>query len=827
MAFKRSAVRFRLAPPIKTNTYPLRGTSALSTSHQTIMRKKLIGTLLFAGLLLTAACGGGGNNSPTTALQPAPTPEPTTPTPPEPIPAPDFNTSEYQLNYGLGAIHALNAYEDGLTGEGILVAIIDSGLDPTHPDLANNISPNSTDIIIGRDDLAHVVGDDDFDGQHGAIVSGVVAAEKNDFGAHGVAFEAQILAIRADNPDTCDDYNTNGCYFDNDLARAVDYAVANDSDIINLSLGGFLPNNEELVAAYDAAVAAGVIIIFAAGNAAFDSPMENSLYALTQGAGGQAIIVGATDSQNNIWVGSGEDPYLSAGSNKAGANAQGSFLVAPGADIYSACNPAWYCSDASGLTVALSGTSLAAPHVAGAAALLLQKFPNLSAAEVVEILMVTAQDLGDAGPDAVFGMGLIDLAAAIAPIGQISVSTNNGEEIPFDGGSIKVSAAFGDALTASPSAVGAFSNVLATDSYDRTYQVSLVHTLTTLPDQRFNISSRAQSRIYSRHHAFSAPGLGMVEIGYMERWGALDEEDLFSNFNRDSTSKPLNVSFKLQRELNPNTIISLHHGSALSEKFINIGNQSGASIFGGGDSFMRFANDGTGISLQRLISAQTRLTVLATYADYRPYQDSPELSRSLRAAQLDHQLNDRFGVFLRIGSIHEVGSTLNMVADGSYDAFGSATTIFATFNMAYQYEDWSFALGGSFGSTNTGKSDGAFFSDVSTLHSTDFSLVAKWHVPRPGHFLSFGVSQPLRVENGSVSITAPTARDMTTEAFSFTSQDLSLSPSGREIDLEIGHLFHGPGGFSLATNLVYRLNPGHSKTASQAVAFLCQLQFGF
>ena len=795
--------------------------------------KKLIGILLFACLVLTTACAGGGNSRATTVPQPIPALELVTPTSSEepevepPNSTSDFNTSEYQLNYGLGAIHALNAYEDGLTGEGILVAVIDSGLDPTHPDLANNISPNSADIIIGRDDLAHVIGDDDFDGQHGSIVSGVVAAEKNDFGAHGVAFEAQILAIRADNPDACDNHNTNGCYFDNDLARAVDYAVANGSDIINLSLGGFLPNNEELVAAYDAAVAAGVIIIFAAGNAAFDSPMENSLYALTQGAGGQAIIVGATDSQNNIWIGSGEDPFLSAGSNKAGSNAQGSFLVAPGSDIHSACNPAWYCSDASDLTVALSGTSLAAPHVAGAAALLLQKFPNLSASDVVEILMVTAQDLGDAGPDAVFGMGLIDLAAAIAPIGQMSVSTNNGEEIPFDAGSIKVSAAFGDALTANSSEVGAFSNVLATDSYDRTYQVSLAHTLTTLPDHRFNISSRAQNRIYSRHHAFSAPGLGMVEIGYTQRWDAFDEEDLFSNFNRDSTLKPLNVSFKLQRQLNPNTIISLHHGAALSEEFISIGNQSGASIFGGGDSFMRFADDGTGISLQRLVSPQTQLSVLATYADYRSYQDSPGLSRSLGAAQLDHQLSDQFGVFLRIGSIHEVGSTLNMVADGSYDAFGSATTIFSTVNMAYQYEDWSFTLSGSFGSTNTSKSNGTFFSDVSTLHSTAFSLVARGHVSRPGHFLSFGVSQPLRVENGAVSITAPTARDMTTEAFSFTSQDLSLSPSGREIDLEIGHLFRGSGGLSLATNLVYRLNPGHSATASQTVAFLCQLQFGF
>jgi subtilisin family serine protease len=776
---------------------------------------------LLASLTLVAACGGGGGTAspqpapapPTApAPEPEPEPEPEPPAPPPPPPPPNFNTSEYRQNYGLGAINAIDAYDDGLTGDGITVAVIDSGIDPNHIDMANNISPNSTDIILGRDDLA---GGD----VHGTTVASVVASEKNNFGTQGVAFEAEILAIRADHPDACDDDGSCG-FFDNDLARAMDYAVANGADVINLSLAGDAPNSNVLDDALDAAVAAGVIIIFASGNDDAATPSTSTLYALTDGAGGQTLIVGATDEQDNIWFYDPADPLEdTAGTNKAGPNAQGVFLVAPGDEIWSAC-------DSEGCWVS-SGTSVAAPHVAGAAAILLQKFPNLTPAEVVEILLLSAQDLGDAGPDAVFGMGLIDLAAAIAPIGPMSVATSNGGSMPLNDGSIKVSAAFGDAMTTSPSAASVFGNILATDSYDRTYEVNFGNTLTAIPNRRFDLASRAQSRIYSRQYAVAAPGLGMVEFSYRQRWGAFDEEDLFPNFNRDSASKPLNVSFSLRRQLNKTTMMSLHHGAALSDGFINIANQSGASTFAQADAFMRFGDNGTGFSLQRLLSRKTQLTVMATYADYEPLEQGPELTRSLGAVQIDHQLGEGLGISLRVGSIHEVGSTLNMIADGTYDAFGKATTIFTTLNAAYHREDWSFSLSASYGSTNTGEASGAFFTEVSTLRSTAFSLIARWRTPRPGHFLSFCISQPLRVENGSVMVTAPTVRDLSTEVFSFSSRELSLSPSGREIDVEIGHLFHGRRGVSLATNVVYRMNPGHSAANGGAVAFLSHLQFGF
>ena len=154
--------------------------------------------------------------------------------------------------------------------------------------------------------------------------------------------------------------------------------------------------------------------------------------------------------------------------------------MAPGASIVSGCDGATCWTT--------SGTSVAAPHVSGAAALLLEEFPNLSAAEVVQILMTTALDLGEEGPDPIFGMGLVDLAAAIAPIGDMEMATSGGATMSLNEGGIKISAAFGDALTTSPTAQATFSNILAADSYDRTYTVNFSDILTAIPNQRFDLA---------------------------------------------------------------------------------------------------------------------------------------------------------------------------------------------------------------------------------------------------------------------------------------------------------------------------------------------------
>ena len=201
-----------------------------------------------SGLLL-ASCGGGGTAAPTTS-------PPAQPSQPDPDPVVDYNTPEYRRNYGLAAVNSVTAYEAGLSGQGVTVAVVDTGIDLKQEDLDANLSPLSIDITSNT-----------FEGVqdpygHGTWVAGIVAAEKNDSGMHGVAFNATLMAVRADNHSDC----TDGCTFaDNDVARGINYAVNKGARVINLSLGSdqqIIPGSL-LADALTNAVDAGVVVVVA------------------------------------------------------------------------------------------------------------------------------------------------------------------------------------------------------------------------------------------------------------------------------------------------------------------------------------------------------------------------------------------------------------------------------------------------------------------------------------------------------------------------------------------------------------------------------------
>ena len=111
------------------------------------------------------------------------------------------------------------------------MAVIDSGFDPTHDDLAGKFDPASTDLISGNN-RGSIDGPDN----HGAQVAAVIVARKNNRGMHGVAFGATVLAIRIDSGNSCQ--NGDCSFFVSDIATAIIYAVNNGADIINISLGG-------------------------------------------------------------------------------------------------------------------------------------------------------------------------------------------------------------------------------------------------------------------------------------------------------------------------------------------------------------------------------------------------------------------------------------------------------------------------------------------------------------------------------------------------------------------------------------------------------------
>ncbi|MEG3894731.1 MULTISPECIES: S8 family serine peptidase [unclassified Microcoleus] len=301
---------------------------------------------------------------------------------------PDLGGDEW----GRDLIKAPEVWAQGLTGDGIVVAVIDSGVDYNHPDLTGNIWSNAGETgvdAIGRNKASNGVDDDnngfvddfrgwDFvnsdndpmdDNNHGTHISGLVAAKKDGVGITGTAPTAKIMPLKI--------LDEAGVGKIRDEINAINYAVANGAKIINVSLGGLQLNDQELNA-IRAAEAKGAIVISAAGNDARPQVDYPARF-----AGEVGIAVGAV-TRNRLFA-----DY----SNRAGTEAI-NYFVAPGGDGGRADSGDVYS------TVPLSepgipyryfaGTSMAVPHVAGVIALMLQANPNLTPAQIKRILAETA-----------------------------------------------------------------------------------------------------------------------------------------------------------------------------------------------------------------------------------------------------------------------------------------------------------------------------------------------------------------------------------------------------------------------------------------------------
>jgi subtilisin family serine protease len=270
--------------------------------------------------------------------------------------------------YTLIKMH-LNEAHQTTQGEKALVAIIDSGIDETHPDIAGS--------VIDRFDA---VGGTMQPHAHGTAIAGAISAH----GALvGTAPHANILAIRAF------DGNTSKPGADGTTAHIVEglnWAYEHHAQIVNMSFAGAF--DPLLALAINTAHQRGMIIVAAAGN---EGPKAAPCY---PAADDNVIAVTATDRDDRVFSGSNRGTYIS--------------LAAPGTDIISAAPSNSYQFS--------TGTSIAAAHISGVIALLLSEKPDLSSDKVREVLQETAHHLGGPASQDEFGAGLGDAAKAVALI---------------------------------------------------------------------------------------------------------------------------------------------------------------------------------------------------------------------------------------------------------------------------------------------------------------------------------------------------------------------------------------------------------------------------
>jgi thermitase len=294
---------------------------------------------------------------------------------------PSFTPNDpfFEQQYNLFRIKVRRAWEYS-RGNEVTIGFVDTGYYAAHPDLDAKVRGEYD--FVEEDEVAQD------SGYHGTAVVGVAAAETNN--AEGIAaagFNASFLMAKSC-AEVC---------LSSDTAPAVDWLASQGVKIINLSFGAEQepPGDPVLGVAVQSAQDAGALVIAGAGN---DGINTDSFYPAAYPG---VLGVAATDQENTAASFSNSGPVVD--------------VAAPGVDIISTYNAEYPGNTTQALYASFSGTSFAAPHVAGVAALVSARNPDLTAQEINDQIQNNATDLGELGRDDTYGYGLLKARCAVAP----------------------------------------------------------------------------------------------------------------------------------------------------------------------------------------------------------------------------------------------------------------------------------------------------------------------------------------------------------------------------------------------------------------------------
>lgn len=762
--------------------------------------------LVFCSLaaIATAGCGGGGGGVGSTPA-PIPTPTPTpTPTPaPTPTPTPPasaFNTAEYRASRGLVLANAIPAYEAGATGRGVLAGVIDSGIDIDSPEFAGRISS------LSRDTAGNASIQDE--GGHGTAVASVLAAAKNNSQVHGVAFDANLLVLRTDEPGTCAADNPNidddGCMHpDPAIARALDAATSARARVVNISLGGGVAA-PVLRAAIDRATAAGVIIVFSAGN---DSSAEIDPFArvaLEPGlARGLIIVAGSTNASGTI----------SDFSNRAGT-AQNVYLTALGERVQA--------NNHNGETFLWNGTSFSAPHVAGAIALLAQAFPNLTPQQLVDLLLRSARDAGATGVDPVYGRGLLDIGRAFQPQGQTALA---GSAVPVSlDPSATLSSAMGDAGQG-----GQVLSAVVLDGYRRAFGVDFSPAIRgAAPRQSLAPALQASARTA----AFGTGGTTLALTIAPGRDGVSVERLLLTG---DEARQARAMAGSIATRLGASTEMRFAISQGADALVAAMGGRGSPAFLvardAAGDAGFERQSD-TAFALRHRLG-RFGLTIAAERGDALVYsREGIDALRnryrrygySATSATLDRRLG---GLALSLGATRMIEQ--ETVVGARFDPlFGARAgrSWFVDAGARWQHADgWS--LGASYRQGWTQVPRAGALVNGATIRTTAFALdAAKRGLFGSGDAIAFRFAQPLRVSDGGLMLSLPSGYDYDSGVTGYATQRVNLAPTGRELDYELR--YDRPlGRGRIGANLFLRSDPGNYALLADDVGAALRFTLGF
>ncbi len=429
-----------------------------------------MGSMIVLGVVGTAAAisladnGGGESPGPNPSPEPIDPPDPVDPPdpidPPDPVDPPDpidpidpvdpgpgpddpayYRTEEFNRNYALSLIGADKKYAQGWRGQGVKIAILDTGIDLDSPEFAN--LPGVDNKIDFDNSHSYFVGDPNDISEpnghgrsgHGTHVANIAAGRKDGQGLHGVAFDSELVIFkgiaRGLNPRFT--IQARNIWADA-IHRSIDagaHVMNNswgrtkivDDFIVELPISDFTSHSSEenraalqdflgsrTINALNAAKDADLMFVFAAGNSGLpEVGVTAGIPVVLPEYNGHFIAVVAVREDKSLWH----------SSNHCGV-AQDFCLAAPGTGVI-------IIPDGNGFAN-VSGTSIAAPYVTGAYAVLKSQWPDLTAPVIAQIMFAAAEDLGEPGVDPIYGHGLLNLSRAMLPAGELVVYQGNSIE---------------------------------------------------------------------------------------------------------------------------------------------------------------------------------------------------------------------------------------------------------------------------------------------------------------------------------------------------------------------------------------------------------------
>lgn len=714
------------------------------------------------------------------------------------VPAPVSGTPGFQAGSSsgwftqIGLTTAVEAQAN--QGAGVTIGVVDTGVTSTNPEISGRVSGLSSCAAVTFTCSRGVLDDNG----HGTATASIAAGRFNASDMmSGVAPSATILSEKV--------LNASGAGYDTDVANGITRAANGGAQVINLSLG-YIPS-AAVIDAVNYATNKGAVIVWAGGNSSTSLNGGRSTTGLTTTALSHIIFVGSVNSGNTVSYFSNRPGAGSALAGSTSASYASLWLMAPGENILAPATQ--YGSNSYAYW---SGTSMSAPEVAGAVALLEATWPVLQRnGTATAVLFASATDLGARGVDATYGNGLMNLTKAFQPVGALSVTSVTGSSIPVSngGGAMMASGALGS--------LASVKSVLANYTTFDTFQRNFTANLSRMVGNQSSLSSVMASQAAAPVGVASTPlpggghlTLAATDTSYYDTTGA--QAQLLSERTTASRNPG---AFYLSLTSRGGSTVAVGRGLPSTAAFASALWGEGAAAYqvnelGVSNALMGYAQGGYFGSIGASLGARARLGLSWTSTPERAlWAISPDQSRiqsSAAAVGVTFKLTGRLTAGVTVAALGENNSLLG----SSYNPDG-LLSLGATHRSSSVGLSSAYDLGGGRGllfdavyAKISGSSvQEGLIASVSPMTARAYGVsFVQTDAFRDGDRLTLSARKPLRVVSGSLQLAVTNVDE---QGFPTTSLvRANLKPNGDETDVGVGYAATFRQGLNLTTGLAYR-----------------------